>query len=161
MSAFGLAKELGIDRAEAESYIDQYFTRLKRVKQYQEELIERAKAEGLVRTLFGRIRPIPELKSRNYQHREFGIRTAINAPIQGTAADIIKKAMISIHHRLKSEKLAANMILQVHDELVFEVRQDHIPVLETLVREEMENAVDLKVPLKVGIQAGKNWREAH
>ncbi len=161
MSAFGLAKELGIDRAEAEAYINQYFTRLKRVKQYQEELIARAKTEGLVRTLFGRIRPVPELKSRNYQQREFGIRTAINAPIQGTAADIIKKAMIAIHRRLQTEKLAADMILQVHDELVFEVRQDQIPVLETLVREEMENAIDLKIPLKVGIQAGENWREAH
>ena len=161
MSAFGLARELGIDRQEAEDYISRYFTRLKRVKQYQEELIERAKAEGLVRTLFGRIRPLPELKSKNYQQREFGIRTAINAPIQGTAADIIKKAMIAIQRRLKAGDVRAVMVLQVHDELVFEVKKDQVPTLENLVREEMESAASLKVPLKVGIQTGENWREAH
>ena len=161
MSGFGLARELGIDRSEAESYIEKYFTRLKRVKQYQEELIERARAEGLVRTLFGRIRPLPELKSKNYQQREFGIRTAINAPIQGSAADIIKKAMISVQNRLKTEGIDATMVLQVHDELVFEVGKDQVPDLENLVREEMESAASLKIPLKVGIQTGKNWREAH
>ena len=161
MSAFGLAKELGIDRSEAESYIDQYFTRLKRVKQYQEELIRRAREEGLVRTIFGRIRPLPELKSKNYQQREFGIRTAINAPIQGSAADIIKKAMIAIQRRLRAEAIDAAMVLQVHDELVFEVKKEQVDVLEALVREEMEHAVALKVPLKVGIQTGENWREAH
>ncbi len=161
MSAYGLARELGIDRQEAEDYIGRYFTRLKRVKTYQEELIERARAEGLVRTIFGRIRPLPELKSKNYQQREFGIRTAINAPIQGSAADIIKKAMITIQERLKAEKVGATMVLQVHDELVFEVKGDEVPALEALVREEMENAVSLKVPLKVDIQAGENWREAH
>ncbi len=161
MSAYGLARELGIDRQEAEDYIGRYFTRLKRVKTYQEELIERARSEGLVRTIFGRIRPLPELKSKNYQQREFGIRTAINAPIQGSAADIIKKAMITIQERLKAEKVGATMVLQVHDELVFEVKGDEVPALEALVREEMENAVSLKVPLKVDIQAGENWREAH
>ncbi|MBW1660481.1 MAG: DNA polymerase I, partial [Deltaproteobacteria bacterium] len=161
MSAFGLARELGIDRQEAEDYITRYFTRLKRVKQYQEELIERAKTEGLVRTIFGRIRPLPELKSKNYQQREFGIRTAINAPIQGSAADIIKKAMIAIQSRLKSERLNATMVLQVHDELVFEVKREEVSALEGMVREEMEHAVTLKVPLKVGIQTGENWREAH
>ena len=161
MSAFGLARELGIDRQEAEDYITRYFTRLKRVKQYQEELIERAKTEGLVRTIFGRIRPLPELKSKNYQQREFGIRTAINAPIQGSAADIIKKAMIAIQSRLKSEMLNATMVLQVHDELVFEVKREEVSALEGMVREEMEHAVTLKVPLKVGIQTGENWREAH
>ncbi len=161
MSAFGLAKELGIDRSEAEAYINQYFTRLKRVKQYQEELIEQARSEGIVRTLFGRIRPVPELKSRNYQQREFGIRTAINAPIQGSAADIIKKAMIAIHKRIKTEGVAASMVLQVHDELVFEVQKSHAAPLESLVKEEMEHVVSLRVPLKVGIQAGENWREAH
>jgi len=161
MSGFGLAKELGIDRKEAETYITQYFTRLKRVKEYQEELVEHAREEGLVRTLFGRIRPTPELKSRNYQQREFGIRTAINAPIQGSAADIIKKAMIAIHARLKTEKMDADMVLQVHDELVFEVKKNQAAALEALVKEEMEHAVSLKIPLRVGIQAGKNWREAH
>ena len=161
MSGFGLARELGIAREEAEAYIDQYFTRLKRVKQYQEELIDRAREEGLVRTIFGRIRPLPELKSKNYQQREFGIRTAINAPIQGSAADIIKKAMIAIQGRLKSEGIAATMVLQVHDELVFEVKKNEIPLLEPLVRQEMEHAVELRVPLKVGIQTGENWREAH
>ncbi len=161
MSGYGLAKELGIDRNEAENYISLYFTRLKRVKQYQEELIERARSEGLVRTLFGRIRPVPELKSRNYQQREFGIRTVINAPIQGSAADIIKKAMIAIHTRIKTERLEASMVLQVHDELVFEVSQDQVDQLEGLVRDEMEHVVALEVPLKVEIQAGKNWREAH
>lgn len=161
MSGYGLAKELGIDRKEAEAYIMQYFTRLQRVKEYQKELIERARAEGLVRTLFGRIRPVPELKSRNYQQREFGIRTATNAPIQGSAADIIKKAMIAIHARIRSEKLDASMVLQVHDELVFEVKKDQAEMLEGLVKEEMEHAVSLRVPLKVGIQSGENWREAH
>jgi len=161
MSGFGLAKELGIDRKEAEAYIAQYFARLKRIKEYQEELIKRAREEGLVRTLFGRIRPTPELKSRNYQQREFGIRTAINAPIQGSAADIIKKAMITIHTRLKTEKMDADMVLQVHDELVFEVKETQAAALEVLVKKEMEHAVSLKVPLRVGIQSGKNWREAH
>ena len=161
MSAFGLAKALGIDRGEAEAYIDQYFTRLKRVKEYQEELIQRAREEGLVRTIFGRIRPLPELKSKNYQQREFGIRTAINAPIQGSAADIIKKSMIAIQNRLRAETIDATMVLQVHDELVFEVKKEQVDVLEALVREEMEHAVPLKVPLKVGIQTGENWREAH
>jgi len=161
MSGYGLAKELGIGRKEAEDYILKYFTRLRRVKQYQEELIERARAEGLVRTQFGRIRPIPELKSSNYQQKELGIRTAINAPIQGSAADIIKKAMIAIHARLKSEKLDASMVLQVHDELVFEVKKEQVEALEALVKDEMEHAVSLKVPLKVDIQAGENWREAH
>jgi len=161
MSSFGLARELGIGRKEAEDYISLYFTRLQRVKQYQEELVEQARSDGQVRTLFGRIRPVPELKSRNYQQREFGIRTAINAPIQGSAADIIKKAMITIQDRLTSENLAAFMVLQVHDELVFEVKKDRAPALEAMVKKEMEQAVSLKVPLKVGIQTGENWREAH
>jgi DNA polymerase-1 len=161
ISPFGLSKDLGISQRDAKRYIDSYFEHHRGVKGFIERTLHEARERGYVRTLLGRKRPIPELSSREVAVRQFGERTAINSPIQGTAADIIKLAMVSLHKRLKEEKLKSLMILQVHDELVFEVPEDEVDVMKRIVREEMEGAMELKVPLKVDIGVGRNWSEAH
>lgn len=159
ISEFGLAKELGITEEQARDYIEQYFQKFPKVREYIELTIEEATKNGYVRTLFGRKRPLPELLSSNKIRREFGKRAAINAPIQGTAADLIKLAMIRIHKKFKEKNLPAKILLQVHDELLIEARKDAIEEAKTIVKEEMENVYPLSVPLVVKIGQGVNWGE--
>ncbi|HET6930121.1 MAG TPA: DNA polymerase I [Candidatus Acidoferrum sp.] len=159
LSAFGLAQQLGIAQKEAAQFINAYFTRYRGVKQYLDNVLVETRKTGEAKTLFGRIRPIPEISSPQMQLRNFAERTALNSPLQGTAADLIKMAMISIQERLKKEKLAAKMILQVHDELLFELPAKEKSKVENLVKEEMENVYKLAVPLVVEIGTGPNWRD--
>ncbi len=161
MSAFGLSGAIGSTREDARVYIEQYFEKHPGVRRYVEHVIEDAKRDGYVRTLFGRKREIPELRSTNAQKRALGERLAMNTPIQGTAADIIKKAMVNISGRLKAGGLQSRMLLQVHDELVFEVKEEELDAARELIRSEMENAAALSVPVRVEIGYGKNWAEAH
>ena len=159
LSAFGLAKQLGIEQKEAAQFINAYFTRYRGVKEYLDSVLVETRKTGVAKTLFGRIRPIPEINSPQVQLRNFAERTALNSPLQGTAADLIKLAMIAIHERLQEEKLAARMILQVHDELLFEAPTKEKEALETLVKQEMEGVYELAVPLVVEIGTGPNWRD--
>ncbi len=161
ISAFGLSETLNIDRKEADAYIKQYFLRHPGVTAYIEKSLRESTQKGFVTTLFGRSRPIPELKSGNRNIRQQGERLAVNSPIQGTAADIIKFAMVRIHRRLAEEELKARMILQVHDELLFESPHDELKRVEEIVRAEMEGVVNLSVPLRVEIGHGRTWAEAH
>ena len=161
ISAFGLAQDIGVSNAEAKRYIDSYFARYPKVREFIDRTIEDTKARGYVTTLLGRRRFIPELASSTAAVRNFGERTAVNTPIQGTAADLIKLAMIHIQARIKREELRSRMILQVHDELVFEVPDREIETMKTLVRGEMEGVLTLSVPIKVDMGVGKNWDEAH
>jgi len=157
MGPFRLSKELGISHKMAKTYIDQYFDRYNGVKRYIEETIEAARETGEVKTLLGRYRRLPDILSRNRTAREFAERTAVNTPLQGTAADLIKIAMVWIHNAFDSEGMKAQMLLQVHDELVFEVPPEELKATEKCVREKMEGVYDLSVPLKVDIKTGKNW----
>jgi len=159
LSAFGLAQQLGIAQKEASQFINAYFTRYRGVKQYLDNVLVETRKTGVAKTLFGRIRPIPEIGSPQMQLRNFAERTALNSPLQGTAADLIKMAMISIVERLEKEKLAAKMILQVHDELLFELPVKEKSKVEKLVKEEMENVHKLAVPLVVEMGTGPNWRD--
>ncbi len=159
LSAFGLAQQLGIEQREAAQFINAYFTRYKGVKTYLENVLTDTRKTAVAKTLFGRIRPIPEISSPQMQLRNFAERTALNSPLQGTAADLIKLAMISIDRRLREEKFEAKMILQVHDELLFEAPEKEKSKLEKLVREEMEGVHKLAVPLVVEVGAGPNWRD--
>jgi len=161
ISSFGLSETLNIGRKEAEQYIKQYFDRHPGVKEYIEQLIAETAENGYVKTLFGRKRPVPELKNQNRNIRLLGERLAVNSPIQGTAADIIKLAMITIRERLRAESLQARMILQVHDELLFELPESELQEVERIVRGGMEGVIELSVPLKVDIGHGHNWAEAH
>jgi DNA polymerase-1 len=161
MSSFGLSEALNIDRRDAEKYIRQYFERHPGVKEYITKTLAGAKEKGYVTTLFGRKRPVPELNSHNKNIQQQGERLAVNSPIQGTAADIIKLAMIHIRKSFHSQKILAKMILQVHDELLFEVSESELQAVLEIVRNNMENAVTLSVPVKVDIGYGKNWAEAH
>ncbi len=161
MGAFRLAKELGIERKKAQEYIDEYFNRYEGVKTYLEKTVEQARSLGYVTTLYNRRRYIPELKSGNRNVRANAERMAVNTPLQGSAADIIKMAMLDVHRALKKEKFPAKMIMQVHDELVFEVNKDYADQLTDLVREKMEGVISLKVPLKVDVSYGPSWAEAH
>lgn len=161
ISAFGLAQDIGVSNAEAKRYIDNYFAQYPRVREFIDHTIADAKKNGCVSTLFGRRRFIPELASSSTAVRNFGERMAINTPIQGTAADLIKLAMINIQKRLARENLRSKMILQVHDELVFEVPDQEIDRMKTLVKEEMEGVLTLSVPIRVDMGMGKNWNEAH
>ncbi|MFN2383989.1 MAG: DNA polymerase I, partial [Gemmatimonadota bacterium] len=160
MGAFGLARRLGIPQADAKAFITGYFDRFAGVKRFQDETIEQARREGFVTTLLGRRRYLPEIASRNFNMRAFAERAAINSPIQGTAADLIKIAMIRIHQRLAGEAFAARMVLTVHDELVFEVPADATEALGAMVRAEMEGAIRLDVPVVVDIGTGRTWFEA-
>jgi DNA polymerase I len=161
MSAFGLAQQLGLSRNQAQEYIDLYFTRYPGVKNYMDDIRKTAKQQGYVETLFGRRLYLPEINSRNAARRQYAERTAINAPMQGTAADIIKKAMIDADSWLDDEKPDAKMIMQVHDELVFEVAEPEVASYTTSIREIMCSAASLDVPLIVDIGVGNNWDEAH
>ena len=161
MGSQRLSEELGIDNKTAKNYIDAYYKRYQGVKRYREEMIAMAREKGYVTTLFNRRRYLPEMNHAKQRVRAEAERMAINTPIQGTAADLIKKAMINIHNRLRRESLKTKMILQVHDELVFEVPEDEIDGIRSLVREEMEGVHPLDVPLKVDIKTGRNWDEAH
>ena len=161
ISPYGLSRQLGISREEARYYIETYFARHSGVKKYIDKLIEEAAETGWVSTIFERKRPIPELKSANKNIRQLGERLAINSPVQGSAADIIKVSMINILKRLEKEGLKSKMLLQVHDELLFEIPEREKDAIERLVREEMENAAQLRVPLKADTGIGKNWAEAH
>jgi len=159
LSPFGLAQQLGIEQKEAAQFINAYFARYRGVKDYLDKILAETRKSGAARTLFGRVRPIPEINSPQMQLRNFAERTALNSPLQGTAADIIKLAMIAIDRRLAAEKFEAKMILQVHDELLFEAPVKERPTLEKLVREEMEGAYKLAVPVVAEIGAGPNWRD--
>jgi len=159
LSAFGLAQQLGIGQKEAAQFINAYFTRYRGVKEFLDKILAETRKTGVAKTLFGRIRPIPEINSPQAQLRSFAERTALNSPLQGTAADLIKLAMISIDRRLAAEKFEAKMILQVHDELLFEAPLKEKSKLEKLVREEMEGVHKLTVPLVVEISSGPNWRD--
>jgi len=161
MSAFGLAKQLGIGRGQAQEYIDLYFTRYPGVARYMEETRELAKEQGYVETLLGRRLYLPEINAKNAQRRQYAERTAINAPMQGTAADIIKRAMIATDQWLVSEKPAAKMIMQVHDELVFEIESSKVEEYSAKIRQLMCQAIELDIPLVVDIGVGTNWDEAH
>lgn len=161
MSAFGLARQLNVDRREAQAYVDLYFARYPGVKAYMENTREQARAQGYVETLFGRRLFLPDIKSRNAATRQYAERTAINAPMQGTAADIIKKAMIDVDAWLRSSQVQTKMILQVHDELVFEVPVEELALVQPKINELMTQAVTLSVPLLVETGIGDNWDEAH
>jgi len=159
ISAFGLAAQLGIPQGEAKAYIERYFARYQGVKSFIERTLEQTRRDGAVRTLFGRLRPIPDIESRNPNQRGFAERTAINTPLQGTAADLIKLAMIAIDRELTERKLETRMVLQVHDELLFEVPSEETAEITELVRAEMEGVVQLKVPLVADLGFGPNWRD--
>ncbi|MGD0890033.1 MAG: DNA polymerase I [Terracidiphilus sp.] len=159
ISAFGLAAQLGIPQQEARAYIDRYFARYQGVRAFIDKTLEATRREGSVRTLFGRLRPIPDIESRNPNQRGFAERTAVNTPLQGTAADLIKLAMIAIDRKLTEQGLKTRMVLQVHDELLFEVPVDETAAIETLVRTEMEGVVALSVPLVADLAFGANWRD--
>jgi DNA polymerase-1 len=159
ISPFGLATQLGIPQVEAKAYIDRYFARYEGVKAFIEKTLEAARREGSVRTMFGRMRPIPDIESRNPNQRGFAERTAINTPLQGTAADLIKLAMIALDRKLTERRLRTRMVLQVHDELLFEVPSHETAEVEKLVREEMERVVTLSVPLIADLGFGPNWRD--
>jgi len=161
ISPFGLSRQLGIPPDESRDYIDTFFVKHGGVRQYMDKTIAQAAETGFAVTMFQRKRPIPEVKSKNRNIRQLGERLAINTPVQGSAADIIKVSMLNIRKRLKKEKLRTRMLLQVHDELLFEVPEAEKDTVMPLVKEEMENAVRLEVPVKVDIGIGKNWAEAH
>ncbi|MBT8088032.1 MAG: DNA polymerase I, partial [Gammaproteobacteria bacterium] len=156
-----LAKQLGIPRGEAQAYVDLYFDRYPGVKKYMDGIREQARESGYVETVFGRRLYLPEINARNAQRRQYAERSAINAPMQGTAADIIKKAMISVHDWLQQRSRGARMIMQVHDELVFEIEKDKVDRVRRKVVEIMSAAARLKVPLQVEAGVGSNWDEAH
>jgi DNA polymerase-1 len=159
ISPFGLAAQLGIPQTEARAYIERYFARYAGVQKFIEKTLAETRKTGSVRTLFGRVRPIPEIESRNPNQRGFAERTAINTPLQGTAADLIKLAMIALDRKLAERNLKTRMVLQVHDELLFEVPTDETAEIEELVRAEMEGVVRLNVPLVVDLALGPNWRD--
>jgi len=161
ISPFGLSKRLGISRKDASGFIDIYFLKYKRVKKYFEDVVERAKKDGYVETILGRRRYVPEIRSGNRNLYESAKRIAINMPIQGAAADLIKKAMVIIDGELENKKLKSRMLIQVHDELVFESPEDEYDILKNIVKDKMENAIEFDVPIKVNIKAGRNWEEAH
>lgn len=161
ISAFGLSQDLNIPQKEAQGFIDSYFATYPQIKEFLDQTVAQAKECGFTRTLFGRIRPIPELSSSNFMQRQFGERVAMNAPIQGTAADIIKIAMIRVHDRLIREGYKSRLILQVHDELLIETAESEKDAVIALLEEEMRQAADLKVELAVGTECGYNWYDAH
>ena len=161
ISAFSLAQDIGVFPNEAKAYMDAYLSKYHGVRDYMERIKEKAKADGYVETLFHRRRYLPELKSANFNVRAFGERVALNMPVQGTAADVIKLAMVNVHRRLKEEKLAARLILQVHDELIVECPEAEAGQVQRLLEQEMENAVHYSVPLIAEAHIGHSWAEAH
>jgi DNA polymerase-1 len=159
MEAFGLADRLGITREEARHHIDEYFSQFPEVKAFMDGVVTQARNQGYTTTLFGRRRYLPELKSDNFRIRQMGERMALNAPVQGTAADIIKRAMIDMDHELERQGMQTSMLLQVHDELILEAPPDELEAATGLVRRVMEEVVTLAVPLRVDVTTGKNLAE--
>ena len=160
ISDFGLAEQLGISRKQAKRYIEQYLEKYSGIKKFMDTIVEEAKESGYVETLFHRRRYIPELNSNNYMVRQFGARAAMNTPIQGTAADIMKLAMINVYNRLEAEKLDAKIVLQVHDELIIECKKEIADTVKEILKDEMENVIKLRVPLEVETSEAENWYEA-
>jgi DNA polymerase-1 len=161
MSAFGLARELGLERSAAQAYMDRYFTRYPGVAQYMEETRQLARDKGYVETVFGRRLWLPEIKSSNAGRRQGAERAAINAPMQGTAADLIKLAMLGVQGWLDAQQLKTQLILQVHDELVLEVPESELALVKEKLPGLMQNVAQLKVPLLAEVGIGNNWDEAH
>ena len=161
ISAFSLAQDIGVFQSEAKAYMDSYFAKYHGVRAYMTRVVEQAKADGYVTTLFGRRRDLPELKSSNFNLRSFGERVALNMPIQGTAADIIKAAMVRVDARMRAEKLQARLLLQVHDELIVECPKEEAETVRAILVDEMEHVVDYRVPLLVDAKIGASWAEAH
>ena len=160
ISSFGLSQDLSISKKEAAQYIENYFNTYPGIKKFLDDAVETGKEKGYVTTLFGRRRPIPELSSSNFMQRSFGERVAMNSPIQGTAADIMKIAMIGVHKRFKDEKMRSRIVLQVHDELLIEAHQSEVEKVKNILKYEMEHAAELLVPLDVDMHEGQNWYEA-
>ena len=160
ISSFGLSQDLSITRKEAAEYIEQYFATYPGVKRFLDRSVSEAKDNGYVTTMFGRRRPVPELSSSNFMQRSFGERVAMNSPIQGTAADIIKLAMIRVHRRLKEEGLKSKLILQIHDELLIETYENEKEQVKRILEEEMVHAADLSVKLEIDLHTGYDWYEA-
>ena len=160
ISDFSLAKDLGISRKQAGKYIEDYLENYSGVKKYMEDVVIKAEKDGFVSTLFNRKRRLDELKSSNFNIRSFGKRVALNTPIQGTAADIIKLAMIRAYNALQESGLKSRILLQVHDELVLEVVESELENVKAILKEAMENVVKLPVPLIIDINIGRNWAEA-
>lgn len=161
ISAFGLAQRLKIPRGDAKKIIDDYFTNFPAVSAFISDTIASAREKGYVETLFGRRRYLPDITSRNATVRALAERNAVNAPIQGTSADIIKIAMVEVDREMQAQGLKSRMVLQVHDELVFDAVQEEIGTLERMVVEKMQNVIELSIPLTVECNYGKNWLEAH
>ena len=161
ISAFGLAKDLGISRKEAGAYIDSYFETYPKIKEFLDRIVNEGKENGYVTTMFGRRRPIPELSTSNFMQRSFGERIAMNSPIQGTAADIMKLAMIRVDRELQDRGLESRIVLQVHDELLIETKESEVDVVKEIVEKEMRHVAELKVDLEIGVGVGKNWLDAH
>ena len=161
ISSFGLSQDLSISKKEAEQYINNYFESYPGIKQYLDYSVESAKEKGYSVTMFGRRRPIPEINVSNYMQRQFGERVAMNAPIQGTAADIIKIAMINVAREIKKNNLESRIVLQVHDELLIEAKKEEVDIVTEILKREMSSAANLSVPLEVEVEVGKNWDEAH
>ena len=161
MSSFGLSQDLSISRKEAKEYIERYFASYPTIKTFIDGLVSDAKEKGYSLTMYNRRREIPEIKSSNFMQRSFGERVAMNAPIQGTAADIIKLAMINVYNALRENNLKSRLILQVHDELLVETAENEIETVKQIMFDGMKNAVSLKVPLEVDLKEGKDWLEAH
>ncbi len=157
ISDFGLAEQLGISRKQAKIYIEEYLEQYSGIKNFMDEVVEKAKETGYVETLFKRRRYIPELKSNNYMVRQFGQRAAMNTPIQGTAADIMKIAMINVLKELKSRNLKSKIVLQVHDEMMIETTLDEVEIVKDILKRCMEGAITLKVPLIAEISEATNW----
>ena len=160
ISSFGLSQDLSISRKEAAQYIESYFQTYPKIKGFLDGLVEEAKEKGYVSTLFHRRRPVPELKSSNFMQRSFGERVAMNSPIQGTAADIIKIAMIRVNKRLKEENLKSRLVLQVHDELLIETAKEEVEQVSAILEQEMKEAAHLSVALEIDMHTGENWYEA-
>lgn len=160
IGAFSLSQDLGITRKEAERYIEGYFEKYPNVKRYMDNAVEEAKVNGYAKTIFNRRRVIPELASKNFALRSFGERVAMNMPIQGSAADIIKIAMVRVYHRLKEQKLRSRLILQVHDELLIETHKEEVETVKQILQYEMEHAIQMEVPLEAEVHIGDNWFES-
>ena len=160
-SAWSLAQDIGVTPNEAKEYMDAYLSKYHGVREYMKSVVEQAREQGYVATLYGRRRALPELKSSNFNTRSFGERVALNMPIQGTAADVIKLAMVNVHRRLRDEGLEARLILQVHDELIAECPESEAERVRELIKQEMESAADFSVTLAAQAGAGKSWAQAH
>jgi len=160
ISSFGLSQDLSISRKEAAQYIENYFQTYPGIKKFLDNAVASGKEKGYVTTIFGRRRPVPELSSGNFMQRSFGERVAMNSPIQGSAADIMKIAMIGVHKRMQEEELKSRLVLQVHDELLIEAHESEVEKVKEILAHEMVHAVELSVPLDVDMQVGKSWYEA-